>query len=308
MRLSASGTVLLKSRTMLARWIVCWALLVNASNIMAPRQPEFIFIAPVIVPEQKKSDPGPYKPNCDEPQSAEDGNFCQARRSAKAAEDAARAGEDAAITARDQLWLGWLGFGGLLLTVVFAAWAAIAASRAAKSSAASATVADNTLTEFKRTSERELRAYIGLSIVGFNFQRGQNNAVHCEAGYSIKNYGQTPAYGVRVDSDFKIAPFPLTDNFETPAKNAIELKAVANPGQEYGGTIAKGQSLDGRSEGDKLYLFGVVRYQDIFGELRETWFCGYIEDSDAIFAEAAGLGQRTVPVKFKWAARHNEAT
>jgi hypothetical protein len=279
------------------------------------RQPEFILIAPVVVSPNKQPETGQYQPDCEQPKNAEDANFCQARRSAQAAEDAARAGEDsaranwkAADVARDQLNLAYAGFIGLLVTVGLTFWAAHAASRAAESSAASAVLADNTLTEFKRTSERELRAYIGFSIEGFEFLRGSNNAVQCEAAYSIKNHGQTPAYGIRVDSDFRIAPFPLKDDFSTPEKNAIELSAVANPGQQLHGAIVKGQSIEGRSKGDKLYLFGVVRYRDAFDQSRQTWFCGYIEDSDAIFAGSVGLVQQIVPVKFKWADRHNDAT
>lgn len=179
---------------------------------------------------------------------------------------------------------------------------------AAKAAAQSAEIAGKTLNEIKRTSERELRAYIGFSVNGFKFLRGTNNAIHCEASYTITNYGQTPAHDIRVDSDFRIAPFPLTADFKEPSKNVVDFKSVANPGQAHTGVIRKGQALDGVTDGDKIYLFGVIRYRDVFGAQRETWFCGCGEESDILFSRQNEVVSRTVPFTFKLADRHNEAT
>lgn len=117
----------------------------DTNKARPPRHPEFIFVAPVVVTQQKQPDPSPYQPDCEQPKNADDANFCQARRNAKAAEDAARAGEFAARIADDQLFLAYFGLVGVMITVGLTGWAAWAASRAARSAAKSANIAEGTL-------------------------------------------------------------------------------------------------------------------------------------------------------------------
>lgn len=210
-------------------------------------------------------------------------------------------------------WAFWSAFAasiGVLITGVgvFYVRQTLEATRAAVEEAREGTKAANAAVQVTRDmAARELRAYVGIEITGLEFQRGANNAIGCKVRYTLRNFGQTPAYNVRVDSDFRLAPAPLLEDFAPPIKNAMDFNAALNPGETSGGTIEKGQSLDGRKAGDKLYIFAVVRYRDIFAMSQDTWFCAYVENSDELLFDPPP-GIRNIKIDLKKAERHNNAT
>jgi hypothetical protein len=90
--------------------------------------------------------------------------------------------------------------------------------------------------------------------------------------------------------------------------NPIKLNRTISPGRILDGEVAKNFLPDQQkiAPGERLYLIGLIIYQDAFGNERESWFCGYVEQSEEIFAPV--FEPKTIPVTFKWADRHNEST
>ncbi|MGY3075432.1 hypothetical protein ACVWZZ_001803 [Bradyrhizobium sp. LM6.10] len=160
----------------------------------------------------------------------------------------------------------------------------------------------------ERTAERQLRAYISVDIKGFSFNRDPNFVLVCGATFALSNDGQTPANEVTTNVDFRIAPWPLKLDLTRPADNPIKLNRTISPGRILDGNVTKNfpPAQQKLAPGEKLYLIGVVIYTDAFGSKRESRFCGYIEESEQIFAPATGI--KSIPVSFKWADRHNEST
>jgi hypothetical protein len=67
------------------------------------------------------SEPEPYEPNCQTPQGREEADLCAQRRMAKAAEEL--------VTLTDrQIWIGAIGLGAILFTILLS----IRATRAAE--------------------------------------------------------------------------------------------------------------------------------------------------------------------------------
>jgi hypothetical protein len=217
----------------------------HASDSRAPRQPEFIFIAPVVVPEQKKAETGPYEPDCDQPKNAEDGNFCQTRRSAKAAEEASRAAEDgaraawkAANVADQQLFLTYFALAGVLLTVILTFWAARATSQSAKAArdmvaeAAKASAnAEATFNESRRSNEiaregliAQHRPWIALEVDRAGPVRISGpGSVRVNIDFTATNIGNSPAFRTiySVKAFWTQRDWPKHDHMEALIKQTI---------------------------------------------------------------------------------------
>jgi hypothetical protein len=157
-----------------------------------------------------------------------------------------------------------------------------------------------------RTAERQLRAYISVEPAHFDFKRGTNKAILCVARFKIKNSGQTPAYNVRIDTDFRVAPWPLTGDLATLQKNAIQFNRSIGPNDFVPGGAEKGQNIANAGPTDRLYLLGRISYRDAFEKERETWFCGSIKQSAVLFDQP--FVPHSLQIDFAWAERHNEAT
>jgi len=157
------------------------------------------------------------------------------------------------------------------------------------------------------TAQRQLRAYVGVQPRDFAFKRGQNKAIHCSAKLTIKNTGQTPAYDVRSDADFRIAPERPKDEFKPLKGNAVTFNSVIQPHSEIEGSVEKGLDISDVRNGDKLYLVGRITYRDAFGETRVTSYCGFIAESSTIFGSTP-VTTSSISITFKWSEKHNDAT
>jgi hypothetical protein len=114
------------------------------------------------------------------------------------------------------------------------------------------------------------------------------------------NSGRTPARNVQTSARFMVSPVPLTG---PPANEIAQLRFRAAPsiapqgrynqiiGQVWTGEILIPGAVQGRQDlisrfrdiKDRtatLYYFGILRYDDIFGNHRETQFCVFLADPD----------------------------
>lgn len=161
--------------------------------------------------------------------------------------------------------------------------------------------------------KRQLRAYI--SVLPLNVT-GVNVGEVPKAEFQISNDGQTPAYKVRQVSFIDILPHPLADHqgdlahpFENePIPSHVLQKSGTSTGEAIADepiteTITKITTSSDR----RLYLTGVVIYQDIFEIERRTKFCYFLERT----VKPVRIHQKGGTLhRFEWMLSHvhNDAT
>jgi hypothetical protein len=178
-------------------------------------------------------------------------------------------------------WKAYIVLTALTLIGVFAsALFAFGAYRAGKRQA---NAAETQIDVARDTEHRQLRAYLHINHGPMTVTT--NTA---SAEIRISHSGQTPAYKIKLEADIQVGPFPLPDS------EKLSLPTGGIPTYEFGAlygtepikqTIAMPQNsndaieIQNRSH-DRLagglqvfYLFGRVRYQDIFGNEWPYDFC-----------------------------------
>jgi hypothetical protein len=157
--------------------------------------------------------------------------------------------------------------------------AAEAAKQSADAAKIQAETARGTLKVMQDTAERQLRAYISVApeirpnIPDIDVSTGAMKHVMV-----IKNVGQTPATNVVQYVGVGIHDFP-SPNLDSPHDDQLPYRGrtIIVPGQEvkipFGTTLTPAQ-LAAVQKGDaqRLYVWGLVIYKDIFGVERRTRF------------------------------------
>jgi hypothetical protein len=166
--------------------------------------------------------------------------------------------------------------GSLEKSVAESSRAATAMEGVAKSLESTAKVSSETLQGFRM----QMRAYLTV-IVGGGIPQDRESNLKFDARPQLVNAGPTPARNVRYRIKAAILPIPLPEDFDDTI--AIE--------QEIGGnTMAAHQNAhmmgvvedyvpDDQIEdikigkGPGVYVWGIVTYEDVFGENHTTAFC-----------------------------------
>jgi hypothetical protein len=166
-----------------------------------------------------------------------------------------------------------------------------------------------TFRETRRTSRRELRAYVSVLPKGLPvFTVGEKP----RATIAIANGGTTPAYEVTQYGTVMVAEFPMKSD---PLAGEIEHHGVRgfttlHRGDSYGAPIECHEELsqadlDAFRSGEKvIYVIGNVDYRDAFNQARRTEFC-YFLDKEALSRArrretGAMLKGKTVTVELRW--------
>lgn len=129
------------------------------------------------------------------------------------------------------------------------------------------------------TAKRQLRGYVSKRVDAASFVDDGDN---CSVQIRIKNSGQTPAHEVHCWVRLRSYPIGLPSGFgfeEVPAE-IVAPRFVIHPGGDF-----HTQSVDtDKPEGAapistarqgafaELYLWGEIRYLDVFGDPHRTWF------------------------------------
>lgn len=158
----------------------------------------------------------------------------------------------------------------------------------------------------KRTANRQLRAYliVDAGSAGYDI----NGVLHISP--SLKNVGQTPAHKVRYMADTALLTLEQAKRYDFEVRDAeclsvmtlggttpIFMKIDLSPGRT---TPEQIRAVLGNSE-LKLFAFGQVYFEDVFGVEHTTKFCRYAEwSTDA---------QGAITGHMLWGFnRHNEST
>lgn len=193
-----------------------------------------------------------YAANCDRPENREEADLCAQMRVAKAAENIAALGDR-------QIKLSYLELGALLLSLLALSVAAIVAVRALRMA--------------RDTARRQLRAYVFPIYAHIRDVRASRPTFVID----IKNFGQTPAYGLRVKTALQSGSHPLDTKLVPEVQSSIATAQLA-PQAALFDEIALNRSLSASeisalAEGSAaIYLFGEIEYFDIYKKKRWTTF------------------------------------
>lgn len=129
-----------------------------------------------------------------------------------------------------------------------------------------------------RNAERELRAYLSV----FDFDTTVTNAA-ITTKITFKNSGQTPARNVRMTSLWASGPEPFPDHLHLSTSTA-EGRGSVGPSMPFFGGVSSDepdagfQPLTHAQIGEvlaktkKFWTFGVIEYDDVFGNTHRTRF------------------------------------
>lgn len=199
---------------------------------------------------QRKALARPYEPNCQNPQSNGDSDLCSQWA---AVDQAAEANRLSSLNLRFALFSLFFSICGTGLLV----W---------------------TLMETRRTSRRELRAYIFPENVGaFQIKEGDTVTDVVGSGLLLRNSGQTPAYKVRHWGEVKIwdvadeDSLPLSRSF-AGFENPVPPNGTFHKGRNTGGPLSEEEIAALKSGIKAIYVYGRVEYIDAFAKPRFTTY------------------------------------
>jgi hypothetical protein len=166
-----------------------------------------------------------------------------------------------------------------------------------------------TLTNAEILRERtamQMRAYLSV-VIGNGLYQERHKGLRFDVRPVVLNSGHTPAHNFTYWATARILPNPLPDDFDFP-KGGDSLRSgfVLGPHQNViiNATVPDFVDDDEVNEikggrDRRVCVWGVVFYEDVFGEKRQTKFC------HSIFWLNGPQGE---VINGNYAAKHNEAT
>lgn len=197
--------------------------------------------------------------------------------------NAAQNEEEADRKANPDWWMAWLT-GGLLFVALAQIglfwWQLNIIRRSQTDTRLAAKAAMRSVKHAEKTSIRQLRAYVGAIMTLLD----KKASIDDDGGtYWIKNFGQTPAYEVRSYAKYHVE---AGENARCPAN--LDFGNLEGDSGSVA-TLHQGQETRVRFYADlesfktlksdvlkgylTLFIFGLIRYKDAFGEPRWTKFC-----------------------------------
>ena len=177
------------------------------------------------------------------------------------------------------------------------------------------------LAHLRESSERELRAYISIR-PGTLTRISPNTIFHFTAINT--NDGKTPAYSAQQAGVMQIQDHPLPDDFQFPELPIVRRsKTMIPPNVPFNASALATELftkeeiieiLEGRTNGQRLYIYGQVDYVDAFKKPHWTRFCysfpGWHEAVPLARADrwdeiTKKLFQPGFALQFELAAQHN---
>jgi hypothetical protein len=183
--------------------------------------------------------------------------------------------------------------------------AAAAMETLAKSADISSKAATESVTALKERTAQQMRAYLTVVIGGATYQDRAKN-LKFAGRPRLVNTGHTPAHNVGFKSRAAILPVQLPEDFDFPLPDEIVGATVLGPNQfhELNGVVDdfvpddEVESIK-HAQGRVLHIWGLVTYEDVFGEHRVTRFCQALT--------WVGEGKDEIIFGY-YNSRHNDAT
>lgn len=161
------------------------------------------------------------------------------------------------------------------------------------------------LRHLEKTSNKQLRAYIFAEAVQADLEIDPSSGTgKITVKFSIKNWGQTPAYRIRNACAIERFQHPLPSNFIIPSPKWNNPKSTClGPGQN----MFQMPSVDylGVHDNQRYYLIGLIEYLDAFDIKHTTKFCVSVLTQEFLDVLAGRSGEGEIA--FEIAPQHNEA-
>jgi hypothetical protein len=148
-----------------------------------------------------------------------------------------------------------------------------------KEIAVSAKAATESVAALKERTAKQMRAYLCVNIGGGDYQDRTKNFKFASRPMLV-NAGHTPAHNVSYKAKAAILPVPLPEDFAFPLTDESIGAALLGAQQSAAlGGIVDDFCDDKEVEdikfgnGKVLYIWGIVSYEDVFGESHFTKFC-----------------------------------
>jgi hypothetical protein len=153
----------------------------------------------------------------------------------------------------------------------------------------------------RKSSERQLRAYLTIDELTVDFRRNKQGIVTDGVIEAVwRNTGQTPALDIRSSIDWLSVAGKLPDDFTYPQENDDGSRHMMGPGQGFNST-ARAFRIDDFSaaatRARRIFVWSSVDYTDVFGERRRT------EVEAEMVVSALQSGEHNV--QFSVSGRHN---
>ncbi len=165
----------------------------------------------------------------------------------------------------------------------------------------SSKAATESVIALKERTAKQMRAYLCVNIGGGDYQDRTKNFKFASRPILL-NAGHTPAHKVSYKANAAILPVPLPEDFAFPLPDESIGAALLGAQQNATlGAIVDDFCDDKEVEdikigkGKVLYIWGIVNYEDVFGESHFTKFC-----QSTLFAPDGKVFGFFIP-------RHNEA-
>jgi hypothetical protein len=148
-----------------------------------------------------------------------------------------------------------------------------------KEIAISAKAATDSVTALKERAAKQMRAYLSV-VIGSGVYQERDKQLRFEAKPNLVNAGHTPAHNVKYKAKAEILPVPLPDDFSFPLSVDFLGGALLGPQQTaFMSAIVDNYCDDAEindikvGKGKALFVWGVVYYEDVFGDSHYTKFC-----------------------------------
>jgi hypothetical protein len=145
--------------------------------------------------------------------------------------------------------------------------------------AVSARAATESVAALKERTAQQMRAYLAV-VIGSAVYQERSKGLKFEGKPLLVNTGHTPANRVSYRANAAILPVPVPEDFSFPLSDKVIGAAMLGPQQtaHLSGIVddfCDDLEVDDIKicKGKGLYVWGIVTYEDIFGESRQTRFC-----------------------------------
>lgn len=164
-------------------------------------------------------------------------------------------------------------------SIAQAARAAAAMETLSASMEKSAAMAAENVALLKERTALQMRAYLSVVIGGAIYQESAKQ-LRFEARPVIHNSGNTPANGVSYTAKAAILPYPLPGDLQLPEGDVPAVGAVIGPREDrimfaVVDEMVPDDQVASIKQGTPraLYVWGLLKYKDIFDEEHRTEFC-----------------------------------
>jgi hypothetical protein len=191
------------------------------------------------------------------------------------------------------------------------------AQKASVAARDSAIAAKETAETMKDTAQKQLRAYVTAQT---DFISSFNTTNFPFATFKIVNVGSTPAHEVQYSAIIDVFPHPLPRDFSVPPIPPLATPPIVVFPHGGGQSLMTGQvafqryiteeeSNDICNEVKRIYIFGCLKYNDIWGALRETKFSVSVTgDSDTLKKLTSNYRPSDLNIRFYTTPIYNDAT